>query len=122
MVESALCFLAFMFLVFGLMEVGMTVYAYNFCTYGADTGARWASVHGTNSTSVATNDAVQTVVRNQSVGLTKSNIVVTTTWSPDKKPGSVVQVQVAYTVTPLIGLLLKGNQSVSSISKVVITN
>lgn len=122
MVESALCLMAFMFLTLGMMEFGMAVYAYNFCTYAANYGARWASVHGTNSSTVATGESVQSVVRSQSVGLTKANILVTTTWTPDKKPGSVVQVKVAYSVTPLIRLLLKSNLSLGSTSKVVITN
>ena len=65
---------------------------------------------------------LQTVVRNQVVGLTKSKILVTTTWIPDKKPGSVVKVRVDYAYSPMVKLILKSNLALGSTSKVVITN
>jgi len=122
LVEGALCFAAMIALLFGAVEFGTAVYAFNACAFAAESGARWASVRGTNSASPATADQVQTVVRNQVVGLTKSKILVTTTWIPDKKPGSVVKVRVDYAYSPMVKLILKSNLALGSTSKGVITN
>jgi Flp pilus assembly protein TadG len=122
LVESTLCFLGFMFLTLGMMEFSMAVYAYNFVTYASSVGARWASMHGTNSATPATTDSVQTLVRNQAISLIRSNLSVATTWSPDNQPGSIVQVTVSYTIIPLVHLALRNNMSVRSTSKVVIAN
>ncbi|MEO5922558.1 MAG: TadE family protein [Bryobacteraceae bacterium] len=120
--ESTLCFLGFVFLTFGLMEFSMAVYAYNFVTYGASSGARWASMHGTNSAAPATTDSIQTMVRNQAISLVRNSVNVTTAWVPDNQPGSVVQVTVTYNVIPLVHLVMRNNMTVRSTSKVVIAN
>ena len=48
LVEGALCFSAFLFITFGVMEFAMAIYAYNFCSYAAQDAARWASTRGAN--------------------------------------------------------------------------
>ena len=53
MVELALCLLGFLMLTLGAMDFGWAVYAYNFCSYAAQDAARWASTHGSLSTSPA---------------------------------------------------------------------
>ena len=122
MVELCLCFMGFVMLTVGVMEFSMAIYAYNFCSYAARDGARWASVHGSQSASPATPDSVRSYVRAQAIALTSSNVLVTTTWTPDNTPGAVVKVVVAYTVTPLAYLALKQNLSVSSTSQVTIAH
>jgi Flp pilus assembly protein TadG len=121
MVESALCFSAFLFITFGVMEFAMAIYAYNFCSYAAQDASRWASTRGANyPTPVAASD-VQSHVASEAIGLTNT-VTVTTTWTPDNKPGSVVQVKVAYSVIPLTGITLHANLQVSATAQMVISN
>src|SRR6185436_15665129 len=63
--ESSLCFLLFMTIFIAIMEFGWGVFNYNFVSYGAREGARYASTRGSRapSAAIATPDSVQTYVR-----------------------------------------------------------
>jgi Flp pilus assembly protein TadG len=121
LVEGALCFTAFLFLTFGVMEFSMAIYAYNFCSYAAQDAARWASTRGANYPTPVKASDVQSHVTNQAVGLTNT-VTVTTTWAPDNKPGSTVQVTVQYSVIPLTGVALHSNLQLGSTAQMVISN
>ncbi len=120
MVELALCFMGFLMLTLGSMEFGWAIYAYNNCSYAAQTGARWASVNGSLSTSPATAATVTSYVQSQLVALDPTLMTVNTTWSPNNSPGSTVTITVSYTVTPLVGLAIQNNFTVSSTAQMVI--
>jgi hypothetical protein len=65
------------------------VYSYNYVSYGAREGSRYAAVHGTDSKRpVTTADAVTTFVQNKTPGLNTSNLTVSTTWTPAATPGN----------------------------------
>ncbi len=121
LVEGALCFSSFLFITFGVMEFAMAIYAYNFCNYAAEDAARWVSTRGANYPTPASAASVQTYVTNEAIGLTSAP-TVTTTWTPNNSPGSVVQVTVTYTVIPLTGVTLHANFQVSSTAQMVISN
>lgn len=121
MVESALCFSAFLLIVFGVMEFALAVYAYNFCSYASQDAARWASARGANYPAPVSSSDVQTYVRNQAVALPNS-VNVTTGWNPNNSPGSTVQVTVSYSFVPLAGVTLHSNLQLSSTAIMVITN
>jgi Flp pilus assembly protein TadG len=121
LVEGALCFSAFLFITFGVIEFAMAIYAYNFCSYAAQDAARWASTRGANYPTPASSSDIQTHVINQAVGL-PNTVTVTTTWIPDNKPGSTVQVTVQCSVVPLAGVALHGNLQVGGTAQVVISN
>jgi Flp pilus assembly protein TadG len=121
LVEGALCFSAFLFITFGVIEFAMAIYAYNFCSYAAQDAARWASTRGSNYPTPASSSDIQTHVRNQAVGLSNT-VTVTTTWTPDNKPGGTVQVAVQYSVVPLTGVTLHSNLQVGSTAQMVISN
>src|ERR1700692_623092 len=99
-VEFALIAPCFLLLLFSIMWLSIAVYAYNYVSYGAREGSRYAAVHGTDSKQpVTTVDAVTTFVQNKTPGLNTSNLTVGTTWTPTAtpgKPGGTVQVQVKY--------------------------
>jgi Flp pilus assembly protein TadG len=120
-VEGALCFSAFLFITFGVIEFAMAVYAYNFCCYAAQDAARWASTRGSNYPTPVTGDDIRTHVVNQAVALTNW-VYVSTVWSPDNKPGGTVRVTVKYSVVPLTGVSLHRNLWVESTAQVVISN
>jgi Flp pilus assembly protein TadG len=132
-VELALCLLGFMMLTMGAMDFGWAVYAYNFCSYASQDAARWASVHGSLSSSPAGVSDVQTYVNSQAVGLSTSLLTTTTCWSGvcptsgsapagDNTPGSTVSVKVAYQVQPLTGLGIKQAFTVGATAQFVINH
>lgn len=121
LVEGALCFSAFIFITFGIMEFALAIYAYNFCAYAAQEGARWASTRGANYPTPATADDIQAHVRQEAIGLT-NGVTVTTTWTPDNKPGGIVQVSVQYIVIPLTGVTLHSNLALSGTAQMIISN
>jgi Flp pilus assembly protein TadG len=120
-VEGALCFSAFLFVTFGVIEFSMAIYAYNFCSYAAQDAARWASTRGANYPNPAAAGDIQAHVTNQAVGLTNT-VNVITTWTPDNKPGGTVQVTVQYSVIPLTGVMLRSNLQLASSAQMVISN
>jgi Flp pilus assembly protein TadG len=130
-VELSLCLLGFLMLTMGAMDFGWAVYAYNFCSYASQDAARWASVHGSLSSSPAQVSDVQTYVQNEAVGLSPSQLTVTTCWSGicptsgppptgDNTPGSTVSVKVTYAVQPLTGLGLNQAITVGATAQYVI--
>ena len=115
LIELSLTLLAFLLLTLGGMEAGWGIYAYNFCGYAAQDAARQASVHGSQSTTgIWTSSDVTSFVQSEAVGLTPSQLSVTTNWSPNNAPGSTVTVTVGYTIYPLAGLALKQSLYVAS--------
>lgn len=106
MVESALAFTTFLFMVFGVMEFGRAVWMYNSLTYLAHEGARYACVRGNSSGQAATTSDVSAYVKSVAVGVAPSALLVTTTYLPNNNPGSAVKVTVQYAfsfVAPFIG-------------------
>jgi len=122
MVEFALIVLIALTLIFGIIEASLALYAYSFVSYGARCGARYAMVHGSNSSSPATASTVQAYVESLAFPLDTSSMTVTTTWSPDNSPGSTVTVAVTYVFKPLADLLLTSNITMSSTAQAVISN
>ena len=122
LVELTICLVAFLLLTLGAMEMGYAVYGYNFCSYAAQDAARWASVHGSQSSTPATASSVTSYVTAEAVGLSSSNLSVNTTWSPDNNPGSTVTVTVSYTVQPLAGLAIPQSFNVGSTAQFVINH
>jgi len=131
LVEGAICFTALLALLFGCIDFGYAVYAYNFCSFAARDATRWTSVHGTNSATssncalnpgitsgCAANSAdVQSYVTGLAIGLDSTRLTVTTTWTPNTSPGAEVNVNVAYSVAPLSGFGLKNGLNVQGVSQ-----
>ena len=106
LVETSLVSLPFFALLLSVVAAGYLVFTYNSVSFMAQQGVRWASVHGSASSQPATASTVQNYVRTQAAGLDSTNIIVTTTWTPNENPGSTVSVNVSYTATPLFTWVL----------------
>ena len=122
-IETGLCFLLFTTIFLAIMEFGMGIFTYNFVSYAAREGSRYASTRGSQCASpctMATNDTVQTMVRNQVVALDPSQVAVNTSWNSSNVPGNTVTVNVSYPIKPLIGFLL-GNITVAATSTMMIS-
>ena len=117
--ECALCLTIFLMILFGSIDFGRMVFAYNFVSYAAREATRYAIVRGTaNATTAA---ALTTLVKGEAVGLNSSAITVTSTWTPDHTPGSTVQVVVSYAFTPIAPYMPGGTLTLSSTSKMLIS-
>ena len=103
-VEFAASALVMLTLVFGIFASSMMIYAYNFVSDAARDAVRYAIVNGSESMSPATADDIQKYVLNLANGLNQGNLNVSTTWTPNNNPGSLVAVQVTYKFEPLFPL------------------
>jgi Flp pilus assembly protein TadG len=125
-VEFAMGATAVLVLMFAIFNMAQAVYAYNWVTYAAREGTRWAAVRGsdvkTSSNPLTTASDVQSYVEGETKGLNLSNMNVITTWSnPAEVPGSTVAVNVTYqfNFTPPFSSL--GPLNMSSTSQMVIS-
>jgi Flp pilus assembly protein TadG len=121
MIEFGLAFLAFFFVLYGIMEFGRIVASYNILSGAAREGVRYAVVHGSASGSVATASDIQDIVRRWAIGMDTSAVAVTTTWTPGNAPGSQVKVTASYNITPFTGLILKNGITVQSSAQMAIS-
>jgi Flp pilus assembly protein TadG len=121
LVETALVTIPFFTLILGIIACAYLVFTYESVTFGAQQGARWASVRGSTSGMAATDASVQAYVTGQTPGLAPGALHVQTTWSPDNKPGGTVTVQVTYTAVPLSTLSLPKKLTLSSSSSTTVS-
>lgn len=120
--EFALVLTPCLALIFGIINFAMALYCYDFVCYSAQEAARYATVHGSTATSVASSTDVQNYVNTLVAGvLNPSSINVTTTWPTDKKPGSVVSVVVSYNYPPLTSLVSSVTIPLTRTAAMVIT-
>ena len=94
MVESAFSLTVLLMLLFGIMEFGRAIFAFNQLAYLAQEGARYASLHGSSASTVATSASIATYVTSKAIGIQPTT---TTTWQTNQNvPGHWVIVQVTY--------------------------
>jgi Flp pilus assembly protein TadG len=122
LVELALILPLFFLMVFGALDFGRGIWAYNTIAYASREGVRYAVVRGSKSqTPASASDIRQTVVA-KAVGLDPSKLTVTVTWLPNNTPGSNVKVQAQFNFVPIVPLLNLGTITLSSSSNMVIAN
>ncbi|HEY1496574.1 MAG TPA: TadE family protein [Candidatus Solibacter sp.] len=105
LVESSVVAAVFLLLLAGIMEFGRLGFAYNAVSFAAQRAARYAAVRGGDSGHPASATDVETTAKSYTVALDNTKVTVTTTWTPDNRSGSTVQVKVSYdfgtVLTPL---------------------
>ena len=121
-VEFALIAMLTLALIFGIMQSALAIYAYNFVAYAARSACRYATVHGANSSQPATSSSIQSYVTGLVVALDPNQIAVSSSWSPDTTPGSIVTVNVTYRFEPFATFAWSGNLPLSSTATGVISN
>ena len=128
MVEFAVCAVVLLMLLFGIMDFGRMLYAYDFVDNAAREATRYAIVHGNSSLKPASASDIQAFVSSMALGLNAkacssapTALCATTTWTPDNKPGSSVQVVVKYNFKPLVPFLPSAMMSLSSTSQMIIS-
>jgi Flp pilus assembly protein TadG len=122
MAEFALVLTPCLTLFFGIINFALALYCYNFVCYSAQQAVRYATVHGSTATTAATSSSITTYVDGLVVGvLNTSAMTVTTTWSPNNKPGSVVTVVITYHFPPLTSLVSSVTIPLTRTAAMVIT-
>ncbi len=147
MVEFVLSASVFLGFLFGVIDFCRAVYTYEFVTYAARAGARWAMVRGnqcslanpaswceptSGATTGATAADVQTYVQSLNLpGINPSQIVATTTWpatslascpsSGTNSPGCPVQVLVQYPYASTIPFVRITTLTLTADSQMVIS-
>lgn len=109
LVEFALIALVLLTLLFGIIDVGRALYAYDYVSYAARDAARFAIVRGTTCSGLsggcpAASSDIQTYVQSNATGIDTSTLTVashclppgTTAYSPPCSPGTPVQVTIQY--------------------------
>jgi Flp pilus assembly protein TadG len=107
---------------FGIVDFGRGLYAYDAISEAARIGTRYAIVRGSSSSAPVSASTVAWYVQNNCcAGLNPTSINVTTTWSPNNTPGSTVKVQVQYSLTFMFPYLPTSSISMSASSQMVIS-
>src|SRR2546425_11075241 len=119
MVESGLSLVVLMFVIFGIMEFGRMVWAYNLLSHAAREATRYAMIHGSNSSQPATAADITSVAKGRAPGLDPASISVNVSWIPDNRPGSSVKVGLQYTFSAATNLV--GSGTLGATSQVIIT-
>ena len=117
MVEFAIAAAVFISMLLGIIEFGYAQWARNSISSGAREGARFAIVRGSASGRVTDSAGVANYVKSKTV--LDASIVVITTWSPDKSPGSLVTVRVKH-ASPRIGPFLQARTDSASSTMIVV--
>lgn len=134
-VEFAISSLLMLMLLFGILECSLLLYSYHTVSNAARQGSRWAIVRGSDcvaSTCPATANSVKSYVLTQVPLLDTTQVSVTTTWSSSSDctvtsssgpagPGCIVAVQVSYPFQLQIPLIPIANVTLSSTSKMVMS-
>ncbi len=118
--EFAVCSLAAIVMLFGIIDFARALYTYHLVSEGARLASRYAIVNGVAACAGGSPDPLKAYVLAQSAGITASLLTVTTTCaggntgctstaSPFDGSGCLVSVTVAYSfsfIAPLVSILV----------------
>lgn len=106
MVEFAFVAPVLFMLTIGTIDVGRLVWSASMLHHMAREATRYASVRGADANAPVDASDIETYVKNRLIGISGSEVTVTTTWTPNNSPGGTVHVQLDYTYSFLIGKLV----------------
>jgi Flp pilus assembly protein TadG len=119
LIEFALASVVFFIVLFGALEFGIAIWRYNMVSNLAQEGARWASVHGSTSSTPASSADVQSFVQSRSPGIP---VTATATPAPSTvTPGRTIEVQVQASYTTFTGLIPRTTMTLQSRAKMVVS-
>ena len=101
-IELAVVLPVFVLMSYGGMEISHYAYTRLALSDAAREGTRYAMVHGAASSAPASAGAIQTYVRSRIALIDGAQVTVTTTFTPDNNPGSLVKVAVSYPFAPFV--------------------
>lgn len=118
LVEFALVAPIFLMLIFGLIEGGRLLYAYNTVNHAAQESARVAILADTSSVSAVQNKAVQAA---NPLAINTSDVTVQvnngSTSFGDREIGDRMKVTVTYNLVPVVGIVFGSTPSIGLTGK-----
>ncbi len=121
MVEFGIILPLFLTAIFAVIEFGQAIWMFNGVAEAAREATRYAATNGSSSATPATAQKVTDKVKSALTWLDPTKVTVTTTWNPDNKAGSTVQVRVQYSFVPTLPLVPINTLAFSSTSKLTIS-
>jgi Flp pilus assembly protein TadG len=106
MIEFAFVAPVLFMLTIGTIDVGRLVWSASMLHHMAREATRYASVHGAEANNPVDASDIETYVKNRLIGISGSEVTVSTTWTPNNSAGGTVNVQLDYTYSFLIGKLV----------------
>ena len=94
LIEAALVILLYFILIFGMMNVGIVLFAYTNTVYASKVAVRYAAVHSSASATPCTTNDVQNLIKPYLLGAPAGGITINSTWSPSNTVGSTFSVTV----------------------------
>jgi Flp pilus assembly protein TadG len=142
LVEFAICASVLLALVFGIIELSLALYSYNYVSDAARVATRYAVVRGSACSGMPdcgiTADQLQTYVQGIAYpGIKAANLAVSTTWlsasssqpttwtacaNQCNAPGNAVEIEVTYSFPLFLPFWKSTSLSLSSTSQMVISN
>jgi Flp pilus assembly protein TadG len=126
LVEFAFSFMILSTMIFGIMELALCLYTYNFVDETAREATRYASVRGSFCTGFSdcgiTQTQIATYIKNLGYpGVNPKSLSVTASWPKGNSPGNSVIVTVAYQFPLAVPFVSKKTWTLSSTSQMVIS-
>jgi Flp pilus assembly protein TadG len=123
MVEFAMVASVFLLLMFGVMQMALTVYNYNIVCSAAREAVRYAMVHSPNSSNPATSAQIQQVAINSAVSLNSSNLSISVSWPADANLPlqKDAQVKVSYVYQLQIPFMTPVSLTLASTSQMLVS-
>ena len=135
LVEFAMVIAIFFVIVFGVFDFGIAAYTYHYVSNATREAARWAIVHGQDSSSPATATDVENFVKGAGrlpPGINPTKLTVTAEWPGDaanvscpagsKKHGCPVRVTVQYNYDFLMPFITSPALQIQSSSQMIIAH
>jgi len=123
MVEFAMVASVFLLLMFGIMQMALTVYNYNTICSAAREAVRYAIVRSPTSANPATTAQIQQIAIINAVGLNSSQLTVTVSWPTDANLPlqKDAQVKVSYLYQLQIPFLSPVSLTLASTSQMLVS-
>ena len=112
--------LAFLLILFGILDFGRMVWSYTLVSYSAREATRYAMVRGTASGHTASIADIKSVAASSALGLDPKSITTVVTFNPDQSAGSTVKVAVTYNLSAIAPYIPTGVLGLKSTSQRVI--
>jgi len=122
MIEMAIVVTLFSLAVLGTIDMARAVWTRSQLGYAAASAARYAAVHGSNSSQPASESSLRNFIADHTEALDVDNLTVNATWDPDNTRGSVVSIALEYRFSVITPLLPFSTITFNSNARRVITN
>jgi Flp pilus assembly protein TadG len=123
MVEFAMVVSVFLLLLFGIMQMALTIYNYNTVCSAAREAVRYAIVRSPTSANPATTAQIQQIAINTAVGLNTSQLTITVSWPADANlpSQSDARVKVSYQYQLQIPFFAPVTMTLASTSQMLVS-